>query len=147
MGHSRSVPSDGQSVSAGSGAIRSVPNVSLGGIRLGVRDDLRPDTSRSGRPLGEEGTDERPQRIGALHDLCMAGGGKDGEPAVGEEVEHLAGMIEADEIAVADHEKGGSGDRPDLQNRLRVVATARDGRSATLSPWHQLGECSTSHAL
>jgi hypothetical protein len=46
--------------------------------------------------------------VGALHDLGVAGGGQDGEPAVGEEVEHLGGVVEADEVAVADHEERGA---------------------------------------
>ena len=58
--------------------------------------------------------DEGPELVGALHDLGVAGGGQDGEPAVGEQVEHLGGMVEADEVVVADHEEGGGGDRPDL---------------------------------
>ena len=57
---------------------------------------------------------ERPELVGALHDLGVAGAGQDGEPAVREEVQHLGGMVEADEVAVADHEERGGDDRPDL---------------------------------
>jgi hypothetical protein len=42
-----------------------------------------------------------------LHDLGVAGRGQHGEAAVGEQVEHLGGMVEADEVAVADHEERG----------------------------------------
>ena len=73
-----------------------------------------PGAAGANRSPREEGADERPELVGALHDLGVAGGGQDGEPAVGEEVEHLGGMVEADEVAVADHEERGGGDRPDL---------------------------------
>src|SRR5215203_6016431 len=63
---------------------------------------------------GKEGPDQRPKLVAALHDLGVAGGGQDSEPAVGEEVEHLCRVVEADEVAVADHEKRGGGDGPDL---------------------------------
>ena len=49
-----------------------------------------------------------------MHDLGVARGGQDREPAVGEEIEHLGGVVEADEVAVADHEERGGGDRADL---------------------------------
>ena len=68
----------------------------------------------SGGSLGQERLDERPEHVGALHDLGVAGGGQDGEPAVGEQVEHLRGVVEADEVAVADHEERGRGDAADL---------------------------------
>ena len=64
--------------------------------------------------LREERAHERTELVRALHDLGVARGGQDGEPAVGEEVEHLGGMVEADEVAVADHEERGGGDRSDL---------------------------------
>ena len=49
-----------------------------------------------------------------LHDLRVAGVGEHRETAVGEQVEHLGGMIETDEVAVADHEQGGGADRSDF---------------------------------
>ena len=40
--------------------------------------------------------------------------GSDGEPAVGEQVEHLGGVVESDEISVADHEERRRSDAADL---------------------------------
>ena len=64
--------------------------------------------------LGEERLDERPEHVAALHHLGVTGAGQDGEPAVGEQVEHLGGVVETDEVSVADHEEGGGGDAADL---------------------------------
>ena len=55
--------------------------------------------------------------VGALHDLGVAGSGQDSEPAVGEEIEHLGGVVEAHEVPLTDHEERGGGDRADLVGR------------------------------
>ena len=65
---------------------------------------------RATRGTGRRG----PELVGSLHDLGVPGGGQDGKAAVGEEVEHLGGVVEADEVLVPDHQERGSGDRPDL---------------------------------
>ena len=58
--------------------------------------------------LRKERAHECAEFVGALHDLGVAGSGQDSEPAVGEEIEHLGGVVEADEVAVADHEERGA---------------------------------------
>ena len=67
-----------------------------------------------GGSLGQERLDKRPEHVAALHDLGVTGGGQDSEPTVGEQVEHLGGVVESDEVSVADHEEGRSSDAADL---------------------------------
>src|SRR5262245_43185170 len=66
------------------------------------------------RWLPKKRAHEGTELVGALHDVGVPGGGQYGETAVGEEVEHLCGVVQTYEVAVADHEERGGGDRPDL---------------------------------
>ena len=59
----------------------------------------RTDQADAAGRLLKERADEGPELRGALHDLGVPSGRQDGEPAVGEETEHLAGEVETDDGA------------------------------------------------
>ncbi len=71
--------------------------------------------------LGQEGPDERPELLRSLHDLGVLRAGQARQAALGEEVEHLGGVIDADEV-LGRRSRGasGGGERADF-----VIGPAR----------------------
>ena len=73
-------------------------------------------TARPGRTAQQR----HAELLRSLHDLGVLRAGQDRQAAVREEVEHLGGVVEADEVLIPDHKERGGGHRADL-----VVGPAR----------------------
>src|SRR4051812_22636307 len=96
---------------------RSVCTLCVDGRRAGLEPTgmTAPHPESRRKKLPKERSDELSELVGALHDLGVSCGGQDRQPAVGEQVEHLRGVVEAYEVPVTDDQEGRSGDRADLR--------------------------------